>query len=68
MGSEAKQERLCVSCCDGMTVATKIASAPLTTGGTRDFPVCEGHAQMAMVAGWFPIRDAHPTPGDSPCK
>ena len=52
-----KDEKLCFSCCDGTTLATKIASAPLTTGGTRDIPLCEAHVQMAMVAGWFPIRE-----------
>jgi hypothetical protein len=48
----------CKSCdAERASQVVKIATASLTDGSKRDWPVCEEHLQMAMVAGWFPIRD-----------
>ena len=52
-------ELLCQSCpSEYASPATHIANAygGRRDGSSWDWPVCEAHSQMAMCAGWFPLR------------
>ncbi len=47
----------CFSCADHETPATAIALAPHKDGGGKiafAAPLCHTHAQVALVAGWYP--------------
>lgn len=54
----------CRSCPSNWPMPARYIAHPKLIDGSAgdDWPVCEGHCQHAMVAGWFPIDKIETTP------
>ena len=54
---DSVSELVCRSCPKDYPFPVRYIATPkrITGEAVSDWPVCEGHSEFAMVAGWFPL-------------